>query len=112
MTLACAAEGDPTPVIRWRKKKLRLDQVEESHLYNRKANLAGYDEEDGFKWEENLPAERTRMQEGNLTISGLVLRDAGEYECRAENVVTAIVATVNLIIEVSEREWRRICGWN
>ena len=40
------------------------------------------------------------MTEGNLTISRLVRNDAGIYECRAENVVTAIVATVNLIIEV------------
>lgn len=45
----CGADGDPTPNIEWRK-------------------VGG----------ESLPSDRTTVSRGNLTISDLILRDAGK----------------------------------
>ena len=69
VTLPCSAEGDPPPVISWRK--------------------------DGGQ----LPAGRTRIQGGSLTISNLQSRDAETYTCVATsaNVFDSEV-TVRLIV--------------
>ena len=69
VTLPCSAEGDPPPVISWRK--------------------------DGGQ----LPAGRTRIQGGSLIISNLQLSDTGAYTCVATSaIVFDSEATVRLSV--------------
>ena len=95
VTLTCFADGDPSPVVRWRKLRRDDGNSVVGNGVGRRGNKVGEELD-------NLPHGRTKINEGNLTISHLVLEDAGVYECRAENVVTTIAATVSLIIEVKK----------
>lgn len=70
--LPCAAEGDPAPQLTWKKVNGVLP-----------------------------PSTRTLINGGNLTIVRLEVEDQGTYECIATNVVTSVIATTVIIIELS-----------
>ena len=72
MTLNCSAVGDPEPVISWRR-------------------------EGG-----QLPAGRTVVTSGSLTISNLRVEDSGAYACVA---TSASVSDVTAVAQVQVGEW-------
>ena len=67
--VVCQAEGFPRPVINWSRR--------------RKA----------------LPAGRTEVNQGTLTIKNLISADNGLYECIATNIIGTKKATIYLAVQ-------------
>ncbi|XP_013395368.1 protein turtle-like isoform X2 [Lingula anatina] len=72
VTFPCAASGTPLPVISWRKP-------------------------DSYVPDDS----RVSRDRHNLTISQLQKSDHGKYECVAKNVVTTVITSTLLIIEMT-----------
>ena len=66
----CRAEGHPHPVITW----------------SRSAVLP-------------LPAGRTEVNQGTLTIKNLSLADSGLYECIATNIIGTKKTRINVVVQ-------------
>ena len=66
--IACSANGQPRPTIKWSK-------------------AVG-----------DVPEERTEMMNGNLTIHSVTKNDGGTYICKAENMLGSATDTAQLMI--------------
>ena len=66
--IACSANGQPRPTIKWSK-------------------AVG-----------DVPEERTEMMNGNLTIHSVTKNDGGTYICKAENILGSATDTAQLMI--------------
>ncbi|XP_059471405.1 neogenin isoform X2 [Neocloeon triangulifer] len=75
VTLGCAAIGNPTPWVTWLKDGVNIDFAD-------------------------LDSRFLLIGTGSLQISNVQVRDAGAYQCRAENKEDSLDAMANLDVQV------------
>ena len=72
MTLNCSADGNPVPNITWTRCK------------------------------EDIPADRSEMEGGQLKINSLTAKDSGTYICSAQSEFVHVETEVQLIVKTGE----------
>ena len=73
ITLPCETEGDPPPVVRWRKDLQEINFFDTSHKYMMK-------------------------ESGSLMVPDAQIADSARYLCVVENPAGVVTKEINLIV--------------